>query len=594
MPSGDELKKIPNYQREVDQIRTAFDDYTPFSRQWAGLHLIISLLLIAPYLSDSCLALPSAHFSGARSLRRLTRAITAIELRLPQNRALLASATTAGQSLEAKATRVFFIARTRRRVGSIKFTLNDQILNVENNSPYETYSMLLPDDQQTLCAQAYSRPDQTGNSGTPYCVSIRYNPGSPPLSAGSADTGRTSTLLPRTWYGSGLYATNNANEPIRKTNLSIEFESPASGSLLAFQTYYIYKYDRPGAYHDGDGGKYRISLLEVNNNGIPLSERALDVLAYSPSLRIFKGSSGKRYSTDPRNSYGEDVRFKELSLPAKPYIQAGHRYALLFENIHPQQELNWLSLNGLAARDSNSSDSAFLAPEFRGILPASASLIYRRSGAVISYNTPVFALQYDFDGDGSVDYTFGGGYHEAGYLIGGGSHPDSRVTRYQSVREIFTPRTSITITGITVFTGECGQGGKLHYALKSSAGTILASGNFDSLKGSCSTTGLRETYSGFLTTIPLTAHTEYSLEFSTDSASVFYIPFVRHGGSGAISYILGSGTRFQEGRGQAGMIKAGTTIWHDIRNQSMDTGGAPADYSFYFITAPHVPANDEQ
>jgi len=515
-------------------------------------------------------------------------------MRLPEDRSLLANAATRGQSLEARITRVFFIAKTRRMVGSVRFTLNKQTLNVENKSPYETYSMILPDDRQTLCAQGFSGPDQTGVSGSPFCIFIRYNPASPFPLGDLPDTGQhlhgTSNPLMRTWYGSGLYATNNANESIRDSSISIEFESPANGNLLAFQTYYIYKYDQPGSYHDGDGGTYRISLYEVDSDGNQISERPLDVLEYSPSLRILKGSSIKKNGKDPRNRYGEDVRFKVLKPHSRPFIQAGHRYAFLFENIHPQQNFNWLSLNGLAAKDSNLPGGAFVAPEFRGTLPESQSLIYRRSGKVISYNTPVFGLQYDFNGDGTVDYTFGGGYHEAGYLIGGGSHPDSRVTRYQSIREIFTPRTSIKIKGLVIVTGECGEGGKLHYVLKSNSGMMLASGTFDSLKASCSTMGLREAYSSFPGTITLAPGTDYSLEFSTETSSVFYIPFVRHGGSGSISYILGEGTRFQDGRGQVGMVKASNTVWREIMNASMKNGGAPADYSFYFVTEPYVPS----
>jgi hypothetical protein len=519
-------------------------------------------------------------------------------MRLPEDRSLLTSAISRGQALETAETRVFFIATTRRKVGSITFTLNGETLNVENKSPYETYSMLLPEDQQTLCAQGHSRRDQGGISGTPYCIAIRYNPAAPmPLEGHPGkdqEPSRATMLLPRTWYGSGLYATNNANEPIRDTALSIEFESPASGTLLAFQTFFIYKYAQPGAYHDGDGGKYRISLYEVDSNGKYIPQEPLNVMDYSPSLRVLNGSSKSSNANTPSNRYGEDVRFKLLTLRSRPFIQAGKRYALVFENIHPQKNLNWLSLNGLAAMHGDAPGDGFIAPEFRGALSASQVLIYRRGEELISYNIPVFGLQYDLDGNGTVDYTFGGGYHEAGYIPDGRSHPDSRVTRNQTIREIFTPETSITVKGLSIFAGECGQGGKLRYALKSNSGTVLISGDFNSLKASCSTMGLREAFRSFPSSLTLTAHAQYSLEFSTDGSSTFYIPIIRHGGNGSLSYIRGAGTRFQDGRGQVGMINAETTIWREIRNQSMNEGGAPADYSFYFVTEPYVSGYEPQ
>jgi hypothetical protein len=87
----------------------------------------------------------------------------------------------------------------------------------------------------------------------------------------------------------------------------------------------------------------------------------------------------------------------------------------------------------------------------------------------------------------------------------------------------------------------------------------------------------------------LAADTDYSLEFFTDTSTVFYIPFIRHGGSGSLSYIVGEGTRFQDGRGQVGTVRGGVTVWRDIRNESLKIGGAPADYSFYFVTAPYAP-----
>ena len=566
-----------------------------------GILWVFVLILLALQPSGRCLGQSSFRSSYAKSKRRLARAISEIEMKLPEDRSLITAAATPGQLLETNTRRIFFIAKTRRRVGSVRFSLGSQTLNVENRSPYETYSLLLPDDEKTLCAQAFSRADQKGVAGPLFCVFIKHNPRSTTLPGRSPSPLQNqlqgiSNPVPRTSYGSSLYATNNANEPIKDTNLTVEFESPVSGTLLAFQTYFMYKYDRPGAYHNGDGGTYRISLYEVENDGSFSSGRPLDVITYAPALRIFKGWSGKQKVNDVTNRSGENIRFKALNLKSAPLLQAGHRYAFLFENTHPQRNLNWLSLNGLAALDFPPPENHFLAPEFRGPLPASQGLIYRRAEKIINYNTPVFGLQYDLDGDGSIDFTFGGGYHEAGYLAGGASnHPDSRVTRFQRLREIFSPNTSILAKGIAVYAGECGEGGKLLYSLKTDLGTTLASGQFDTVvRARCSTIGLRAAYSSFPATVVLAPGTTYSLEFFTDTPSVFYIPFVRHGGTGSLSYIVGEGTRFQDGRGQVGTGVANIPVWRDIKNESMKYGGAPADYSFYFVTEPYIPAYESK
>jgi hypothetical protein len=134
------------------------------------------------------------------------------------------------------------------------------------------------------------------------------------------------------WIGPRVSADALANTPIGGpfgTTLAFRFRAAWSGSITSVRLYVVVNSDGTLGYSGGDGGILGVSVVPQGEDGLP-SETVLGSATLRPRM--------------------DAISFPRLQFDTPPEVVAGHDYALVFTNLSPQPEVNYVSINALVAR----------------------------------------------------------------------------------------------------------------------------------------------------------------------------------------------------------------------------------------------------
>lgn len=254
--------------------------------------------------------------------------------------------------------------------------------------------------------------------------------------------------------------------PYDKT-ASYRFKAQKSGRLRGFKVWWKFGSTNPSSlsresYSAGDGGRIRVTLRESDPAaGYTPKSTVLGSVDVVPNL--VPGS------TSVYQNRLSNFRFKTQLLSGSPAITAGKHYHLVFDNVDGGYKTNYLSLNTLLGVNPRSS-----------VLPTIpladlATMVKTGTGSwqVRSTNVPVFQLEIDGNGDGTVD-----SYQGQGYIDSMAEHDSYNLSIQGStkVRQTIVPQRDTVVKYLMVNVGKYHQGsGALKVQLQNGSGGVMYS-----------------------------------------------------------------------------------------------------------------------
>ena len=337
-----------------------------------------------------------------------------------------------------------------------------------------------------------------------YAIPIRFKAITTTSTAPAPATGST--------YGSGIGADSLANTQVGGTNcrctnasVSYRFRATTSSSLSSIRIYLI---DGSG-YSGGNGGTLSITIRTDDGTS---SHRPSGTVLASTSIR-------------PGNpiaiGYLPMVKFAS---PAA--LTAGRLYHVVFRNSDGSPTVNYVSVNAIWTSVSTTPRQPSLNDLYW------AQLVNYGSGWTVRQAfTPILDLGY------TNGVHAGMGYMEvwirASRSISGSS----------AVREVFTPAATRTVSSVAIRLKRVSGSSALAVQLKTSGGTVLASGTIASASIGTSMTWASATLS---TAVTLQAGQGYQLVFTTPSGTSYTTHAIERGNH----YSFAAPTYFHDGYGQ--------------------------------------------
>lgn len=372
------------------------------------------------------------------------------------------------------------------------------------------------------------------------------------------------------FYGSGLAAHSLSNATIGTSSNavnSIRFRADASGVLRNVQLYWIFK-TKPG-YHSGDGGIIRITLRPDDGTAAhnPTSE-VLSTLVFTPNLPLVNLESRL------------NIRMLPMTFPNPASVTRGKLYHIHLENIAPDPVNNWISINSMY----NWTRQAAIAQPVQDTTDLS---IIRRTGtgawAPIKGYVPIYGVYIDTNNDGTVDFEQGQSYME----FWASSSSGLKVNGTSRVRQSFSPTTRILLKQLHISMGKYAGNDPVTVQIKTSNGTVLASGSINSgslplvTQTSSCPQGINDychqwTFTPLSPQPTLQAGQTYYIEFSTTTGSEYQLHMIR---DGSIQFDFPMTGSLSTGNAQFsannGSTWSGVTFWST--SNRLD-----GDLSFYF------------
>lgn len=174
-------------------------------------------------------------------------------------------------------------------------------------------------------------------------------------------------------YGNPFRATSLANSRIGRYDykLSIRFRAKFSGKITSLRYWNKYDFGRPG-YHDGDGGDINISIQadDVTADHLPSGIKLTEYTIHAPL---------------------NAEKFPRIEFPQSVNVVKGRLYHILFENIDPNQQINYTSLNSIYMKDT----PVPLQPEISDVYLALLMKTGDGDWSIRNGHTPIHELYYD-------------------------------------------------------------------------------------------------------------------------------------------------------------------------------------------------------
>ena len=332
--------------------------------------------------------------------------------------------------------------------------------------------------------------------------------------------------LVRRLYGPGVFVMDSlGNLNVGEVKgleyvVSQRFRATRSGPVRSVATYWA---DGPG-YASGNGGVIRIRIFpdDGSNLHLPAMKQApLAVGEYRPGL------VGGRHV---RSKFSDKV-----AMEGEGKLVEGRLYHVVYDNLDPLPELNYLGVNCVATVAENGRPSRWISPlDWAALYSATPRGTHQgpdwrditstpHNGS--SYYAPILQVELD---DGSV---IGNTNMETGNVDG----RQWTVTATTPARERFTPRSDRMISGFAVQTASTIPG-QLRWQFKDGS-KVLSEGTIDDTTSSYRLSDGLGHKTGVLgwrdialpTPVPLTAGTVYDLEFTAVGPSSWRFPDQRNG-----------------------------------------------------------------
>ena len=265
--------------------------------------------------------------------------------------------------------------------------------------------------------------------------------------AGAAEAGTV-------WIGPRVSADALANTPIGGpfgTTLAFRFRAAWSGSITSVRFYVVVNSGGTLGYSGGDGGILGVSVVPQGEDGLP-TETVL-------------GSATLRPRTDA-------ISFPRVEFDRPPEVVAGRDYDLVFTNLSPQPEVDYVSINALVARGLGTDPPPF--PLAGGVLLGDS-----RDGGGTPANWRARAQGSGENYLPIVDIAGETGHIGLGYMESWISNPKP-IDSSASVRELFTYPRSRSARAMQVLVRVRRTGdriGPLSIRLESPEGKALAVAN---------------------------------------------------------------------------------------------------------------------
>ncbi len=341
-------------------------------------------------------------------------------------------------------------------------------------------------------------------------------------------------------YGTGLAADSKANLPVGPWGrVSHRFRASTTSALTSVR---FSQRGGSGGYSGGTGGTMRISV-QTDNAGKP-SGTILSSLTFSPG-----------------NPSGGWTSFNRYTFASPATLTAGVIYHVVYQNMDPQPNTNWISVNDIFAyRSTDVTRPPALSSHF--------AVLDEESGAwaVKSKYTP------------AVDLTYANGVHD------GQAYIEAMIAQHgvisgssRMVRESFmVSGANRTVESVAVRLRRSSGSSPLVVRLETAGGTVIDSGSVAASAIGVSRPGdfgstVAETWVTvhFAAARVLSSGQRYHLRLSTASDTEYTTIPLREGtDSGLTSY------RFTDGDGQR--TTDGGATWTNLYQWS------PVDLQFYF------------
>jgi hypothetical protein len=346
-------------------------------------------------------------------------------------------------------------------------------------------------------------------------------------------------------YGTGIAIDSKYNIRIGDRNnnkLSHRFRAKTSSRAVSV----TWETRRGDGYSMGDGGTFKISIQtdDGTTNHYP-SGKILDSVTFNPT------NSG---SGNSRNFF-----------PNKPLLTEGQIYHVVWENIHPYYETNYISVNDVWSANDYSRNPDFIG-DYAVIVNANGSWGYKAEETYDKF-TAVMDLAYE---NGLHE---GQTYMQAFYESGSSdTEIVGRIEGSRQARELFTVQGgNKTVTAASVRAGREYGSDPLTIALKNSSGSTLGSGTVPA-----SAVGFFDNYIAdrsksrdngdwvtvnFNSPITLNEGSTYQLVMTAPSGTRYNMTPIRYEGRDDIEL---ESWAFREGRAQ--LSRDGGKNWEDNYN----------------------------
>lgn len=337
-------------------------------------------------------------------------------------------------------------------------------------------------------------------------------------------------------YGAAINADALNNVTIGPHVVSYRFLATHTGTVSAVHFYLIVHGPHAG-YNAGTGGTLKVQL-ETDDGGS----------AHQPSGNIL----GTYTIPQPQNP------FPVISFSPAPKLQAGNFYHLVFSNIDPNPNANFVSVDNLYMEHPlNPMQPAFSNENVATLIEDSPG-----SWSVYDFNTPIF--EFDFTDGGS----FGQGYMEVWV---GAPEP---ISGANAVRETFTVSGGDkAVTSVAVRLARVSGSGDLTVRLEQADGNVVEQGTIPSSAIAQSSSNYTWATYNFSAMRTLLNGEAYHLDFEAPSGTTYQIYPIRKGSGQAFQ----ATTFFRDGHAEfeSNGSWSGWTQW----GQTNRTDG---DLQFYF------------
>jgi len=254
-------------------------------------------------------------------------------------------------------------------------------------------------------------------------------------------------------YGPAIQADSLANTPVGKGGLEVSYRFKANpgGQLQAVRPFLIWSFKKKG-YHGGTGGTLRVELQADDGSA-----------AHLPSGQVL-ASNVQRMSILPTS----DRFYPQLFFDKAVALKAGALYHLVFRNLDPDPEGNFLSVNALFNKNGCAPQQPRLAEGDWAMLfrtRAKPAWVPRRTPGTDESFTPILEVDYAngaSQGMGYMEFWMGAAKPIAGPA---------------GVREVFTVTgASRKVVALALRVRRLTGTGPLGFTLEQADGKVLATG----------------------------------------------------------------------------------------------------------------------
>ena len=269
-----------------------------------------------------------------------------------------------------------------------------------------------------------------------------------PAPAPTPTTGDSST--PWNFYGNPWHTETLANlEVADGDRYSYRFVAKDTGKMVGIRNFFVSETSRRG-YAKGDGGKYSIKLVRDNGSGFPDESQVLAETVWTPT-NIVNGTivvNGQQVCTSGGLScaVGHFVNFARKNFNSPADVVAGEKYHVVFDNIHPNENANYMSL-----------DSAYVDNGGHSKIPRSPLApsiddwgVTRSDGGSNSWREFTVRTDYDARYEGNMILIMEDGSAYGNSYIGGEPETLHTISGNSAAREIFTPTETHKVDKLSV------------------------------------------------------------------------------------------------------------------------------------------------